>query len=180
MATEQQRGSARSSRQPSPNQSRDKGVGTPGTVGGGGATPAQVFLGSSVRGSRSPSLSLVLDEMQREQARDKRRVIIGSVLTVGSVLLVLVVLVVWLLISSPHKQPTTIRAKEFKEAPPRSAGRLNASAIVAGRDDDDDDGWWDFRRRAGPHASRSRLGGATDAAVVDPKQAAPEAAAPEF
>ncbi|KAK8756603.1 hypothetical protein V5799_000699 [Amblyomma americanum] len=158
MASEQLRGSAKSSRQPSSRHSRDKGIGTPGSVGGSGVvTPVQAPLGSSGLCSRSPSLSFVLDEMQREQTRDKRRVIIGSVLTFGSVLLVLVVLIVWLLSSPPYKQPTTLRAKEYKEAPPRSVERPNASSLGVGRDDD---GSWEFRSRAGPHASTSRLGGA--------------------
>lgn len=101
--------------------------------------------------------------MQREQARDKRRIIIGSALTLGSVGLILLVLLVWLLSPSPHAKPTTSEAKASKRAaavPPGSLGyrHPNASRFGVGELDDeardDSNDWGDFRLQPGWRADR--------------------------
>lgn len=87
-------------------------------------TPTHSAIVSSIRGlgSRSPSLSLMLGEMRREQTKNKRRIIIGSALTLASVCFILLALLVWLLSPSPHLKPTTIAAKASKRAAAVTSG----------------------------------------------------------
>lgn len=59
----------------------------------------------------SPSLSFVLEEMQREQERHKRRVIIGSALMLGSIAVVLLVVIARLMLfadSVNNARPSTL------------------------------------------------------------------------
>ncbi|KAL1435821.1 hypothetical protein MTO96_010599 [Rhipicephalus appendiculatus] len=91
--------------------------------------------------------------MRREQAKDKRRIIIASVVTLGSVFCILLALLVWLLSPRPHLKPTTNATKASKRAATVTSGpqayHRNDSRFGVGEQDeeasDDSSEHWDLR-----------------------------------
>lgn len=98
----------------------------------------------------SPALSLALEEMQREQEGHTRRVIFGSALALGCVVLVMLVVIVRLMFAEPTNKARP-SAREYRVgAASRLPERGNASRYDTGvgeYEQDDRDTAWGNRRR---------------------------------
>ncbi|KAH7947095.1 hypothetical protein HPB52_007526 [Rhipicephalus sanguineus] len=121
----------------SPSPVRSSGPTSDTSAGGSesaGSPAAERTVRSPGSGPRSPAyLSLALEEMQQEQEKHKWRVIRGSVLTIGGIVLVMLVIVRLLFAESVNNaRPSTLEYRGATASQPSERANASRFADVGG------------------------------------------------